>query len=146
MSLLHLRGWLCGLWAGLMLCIGGVAAPSLFAVLERTQAGAVAGRLFRIEATLSLVLVVVLLVVERQVSKARLESGRSGSRVSTELLLMLGVLFCTVAGYFALQPLMEQARAGQGSWSFGALHAVSSGFFAAKGLLLMVLSWRCARR
>ena len=146
MSLQRLRGWLCGLWTGLVLCLGGVAAPSLFAVLERAQAGAVAGRLFRIEATLSLVVAVALLIIERQVARARLERTPPPSRVSTELLLLLGVLFCTVAGYFALQPLMEQAKAGQGPWSFGALHGVSSVFFAAKGVLLLALSWRCTAR
>jgi hypothetical protein len=38
--------------------------------------------------------------------------------------------------------MMEAARAGQGAWSFGALHAVSSGFFALKGLLVLALAWR----
>ena len=146
MWLHRLRGWLCGLWTGLVLCVAGVAAPSLFAVLERAQAGVAAARLFRIEATLSLIVAVVLLIIERQVAHARPEGVPATSRVSTELLLLLGVLFCTVAGYFALQPLMEQARAGQGSWSFATLHGVSSVFFAAKGVLLLTLSWRCTAR
>ena len=30
--------------------------------------------------------------------------------LSTELLLLAGVLFCTVAGYFALQPMMAWAH------------------------------------
>jgi hypothetical protein len=65
--------------------------------------------------------------------------------LSYELLLLLGTVFCTVAGYHAVQPLMEAARAGQGRWSFGALHAISSAFFALKGLLVVALAWRYAR-
>jgi hypothetical protein len=61
---------------------------------------------------------------------------------SANLMLILGTLFCTVAGYFAVQPMMEAARAGQGSVSFGALHAVSSSFFVLKGLLVLTLAWR----
>ena len=62
------------------------------------------------------------------------------------MLLVLGTLFCTVAGYYALQPMMAQARAGQGAWSFGALHAASLGLFALKALLVLVLAWRLTRR
>lgn len=138
------RSVLAGLWAGAVLALGGVAAPSLFAVLERSMAGRGAGRIFSAEAHASLALAVVLILLERSIASARAEAGR-GSRVSPELLLMFGALFCTVAGYFAVQPLMEQARAGQGSLSFGLLHGISSGFFALKGVLLLVLAWRCSR-
>ena len=64
------------------------------------------------------------------------------SVMSAEILLVLGALFCTVLGYFALQPAMEAARAGQGAWSFGAIHGASSALFALKGVLLLVLAWR----
>lgn len=139
----RLRGWLSGLAAGILLALGAVAAPSLFALLERAQAGLVAGRLFQIEAHVSLGLAVLLVLIERRLAAARAAEGR-GSRFSLELGLMLGVVFCTVAGYFALQPMMAQARAGQGPYSFGQLHAVSSAFFGL-GLLWMVLAWRCTR-
>jgi|HigsolmetaAR205D_1030408.scaffolds.fasta_scaffold04139_1 hypothetical protein len=144
MTLLRLRGWLAGLWAGAVLCIGALAAPSLFAVLERAQAGLAAGRMFKLEAALSLALAVVLLLVERRVAARRVESGAARSLVSAELLLVLGVLFCTVAGYYALIPLMEEARAGTGRWTFMQLHGVSSAFFGVKALLLAALAWRCA--
>jgi hypothetical protein len=58
------------------------------------------------------------------------------------MLLVLGTVFCTVAGYFAIQPLMPAARAGQGTFSFGQLHAISSVLFGLKILLLGVLAWR----
>lgn len=140
----RLRRVLPGLWAGLMLALGAVAAPSLFALLERSQAGLVAGRLFKVEAQLSLVLCIALGLLERRRAALRVEAG-AGTCVSADLLLVLGALFCTVLGHFALQPMMEAARAGQGRWSFGALHGLSSALFLLKGLLVATLAWRASR-
>ena len=65
--------------------------------------------------------------------------------VDADVLMVLGTLFCTVAGYYAVQPMLPAARAGQGPLSFGALHGVSLGFFALKGVLAMALAWRLGR-
>ena len=132
-----------GLWAGLLLCIATIATPAVFAMLERPDAGRVVGRIFVVEAWTSLALALLLLAIERARARAAAESGR-GSVLSTEMLLLLGTVFCTVAGYFAVQPLMPAARAGQGPLSFGQLHAVSSVFFALKIALLAALAWRAA--
>jgi hypothetical protein len=128
-----------------MLGIALIAAPAVFAVGTRELAGAIVGRMFAQEAMLSLVLGVVLLLLVR--AKARRDAAAgAGSVFSTELMLVLGALFCTVAGYFAVQPMMEGARAGQGRLSFGALHAISTGFYALKALLVAVLAWRGTAR
>jgi hypothetical protein len=140
--LARLAALLASLWLGLVLTLGGVVAPAAFAVLERASAGRLAGQCFRIEAQLSLGLGLVLLLLHRRLASDRAASGHGSPVLSTEILLVLGALFCTVLGYFALQPAMEAARAGQGAWSFGALHGASSGLFAIKGLLLLVLAWR----
>jgi hypothetical protein len=132
---------LAGLWAGALLCIGLVAAPAGFATLAAPDAGRVAGRMLAQEATLSLVLAAVLFLVERRRARDAVATG-SGSVLSTNILLLMGVLFCTVAGYYAIQPMMVAARAGQGAWSFGALHVVSAGFFGLKTLLVLALAWR----
>lgn len=132
---------LAALWAGVLLAIGAVAAPASFAVLPSGDAGKVAGRIFSIEAHAGLAIAVLLFVIERRRARDAAEAGR-GSVMSANLVILLGALFCTVAGYFALQPMMAAARAGQGSWSFGALHAVSSVFFVLKGLLVLALAWR----
>ena len=139
----RLRRILPGLWAGVLLGIAAIAAPSLFATLERADAARVVGRIFGQEAWLSLVLAVLLLAIERGRARSASEAGR-GSVINTELLLVLGTVFCTVAGYFALQPLMPAARAGQGPLSFGQLHLLSVVFFVLKGVLLGVLAWRAA--
>jgi hypothetical protein len=112
-------------------------------VLERTLAGQVAGRMFGIEARVGLGLAIALFLIERRLASLRVAAGR-GSVLSVEIMLVLGALFCTVLGYFALQPMMEAARAGQGAYSFGALHGVSSALFVLKGLLLLALLWRAA--
>ncbi|MBB1161759.1 DUF4149 domain-containing protein [Aquariibacter albus] len=139
----RLRRSLPGVWLGLLLALGLIAAPTLFALLDRPLAGRVAGQLFAIEARLTLGFVVVLGLIERTRGQRRAEAGL-GTRLSAELLLVLGVLFLTVAGYFALQPMMEAARAGQGRLSFGTLHGLSSAAYFLKMALLAVLSWRVA--
>lgn len=137
----RLRGPLAGVWLGVLLCLAFMAAPTAFAQLERSQAGQLAGHLFKLEAQLALVLSILLFIVERTWAARRAEQGQ-GSRLTVNLLLVLGCLFCTVLGYYALQPMMEAARAGQGRFSFGALHGISSGFFALKGVLLLAYAWR----
>ena len=83
--------------------------------------------------------------VERRRARDRAEAGEGGSQLTTDMLLALGALFCTVAGYYAVLPMMEAARAGQASVSFATLHIVSTGFFTLKGLLVLALAWRLTR-
>ena len=134
------RALIAGLWAGVLLCVAGIATPAPFATLATVDAGRVVARVLASEAYLSLAVAIVLFLLERR----RVRDG--GSAMTAEVMLVLGALFCTVAGYFALQPMMAAARAGQGSWSFGTLHAVSTVFFGVKGLLVLVLAWRCTAR
>jgi hypothetical protein len=137
--------WLAGMWAGALACIALMAAPAAFAVLPPAEAGRLAGRLFAQEAYVGLLLVVLLYAIERHRARADAAAGR-GSVLSANMLLLMGVLFCTVAGYFAVQPMMAAARAGQGGWSFAALHGLSAGFFGLKTLLVAALAWRLAGR
>ena len=146
MSATRVAALLAGLWAGVILAIGLIGAPAGFAVLATpAEAGRVAGRMFAVEAPLSLALAVVIFLLERRRARGEAEAGR-GSQFNANMLLALGALFCTVAGYYAIQPMMAAARAGQGAWSFGALHAASTVFFALKGLLVLALAWRLAPR
>ena len=130
-----------GLWAGVISSLGAIAAPSAFAMLASADAGRAAGRMFAVEAYLSLAVAIVLFVIERRRGRAAPAAG-AGSVFSVNLMLLLGTLFCTVAGYLAILPMMAAARAGQGTLSFGALHAVSGAFFVLKGLLVLALAWR----
>ena len=146
MSLLSQRtgALLAGLWAGALLCIAFIATPAPFATLASADAGRVVGRIFAQEAALSLALAVAMFLVVRRQARLAAASG-TGSVLGTDVLIVFGTLFCTVAGYYALQPMLEAARAGQGAFSFGALHGASMGFFALKTLLVLVLGWRLGR-
>lgn len=138
--LYRVRAVLAALWGGLLVCVAAVAAPSAFAVLERAQAGKLVGRVFELDAQISLGLGLLLLMMER-----RLQRDSEGPVVTPNLLLPMVALFCTAAGYYGIQPLMEAARAGQGNWSFGALHGASSLFFGLKTLAVLGLAWRASR-
>ena len=141
----RLRRLLPGLWAGLLLCVALLATPAPFATLVQADAARVVARLLAQEAYTSLALGVLMLVLERLVAR-RAAGGSLGRQFSVGMVLSLGTLFCTVAGYFALQPMLEAARAGRGAFSFGALHGVSMALFAVKGVLVLVLAWRLGGR
>jgi Domain of unknown function (DUF4149) len=141
MALHRARGLLAGVWAGWLLCVAGLATPSAFATLAQADAGRVAGRMLAQEAYSALVFGVLLLILERVAARRAADSGQ-GSQFSTGMALALGALFCTVAGYFALQPMMVAARAGQGGLSFGQLHAISAAFYVVKLVLVLTLAWR----
>lgn len=134
------RRLLPGLWAGALLCIAFIATPAPFATLATQEAGRVVSRVFAQEAYLSLVLGVAVLLLERHAAA----SAQRGSRLSGSMLLVLGALFCTVAGSFGLQPMMAAAKAGEGGWTFGQLHAASLGLFGVKTLAVLALAWRAA--
>ena len=141
----RLRAIVPALWAGVLLGIAVLGAPAPFAVLARPDAGRVVAYIFEREGMLSLFLGVVVLLLERAHARIRV-AGAASSPFSVEVGLALGTVFCTVAGYYALQPLMEAARAGQGRLSFAQLHAISLSFFGLKIVLVLALAWRAARR
>ncbi|MCU0929806.1 MAG: DUF4149 domain-containing protein [Burkholderiaceae bacterium] len=132
----RLRALIAGLWAGLLLAVALIATPAPFATLPTADAGRVVARVLATEAAVSLAVAIVLILLERR----RAREGRPA--MSAELLLVLGALFCTVLGYYGLQPMLAAARAGQGAWSFGALHAASTVLFGVKALLVLALAWR----
>lgn len=136
----RLRAVLAALWAGFLLCVALVAAPSAFAVLDKPQAGLLVARLFELDAQVSLLVAMLLILAERRLAR---DSG--SANLSAAFFLPAGALFCTVAGHYALQPMMAAAKAGQGSWSFMTLHAVSFVFFGLKTLAALSLAWRSSR-
>jgi hypothetical protein len=75
-----------------------------------------------------------------------MEAGAASQQFSARLLLPVVALFCTIAGYYGLQPLMADARVGAGVASFAALHGVSLAFFGVKGLVVLALAWISLRK
>ncbi|KQV48518.1 hypothetical protein ASC95_21575 [Pelomonas sp. Root1217] len=142
----RLQALLAALWGGFLLCVAFAATPSAFAVLERAQAGAFVARVFAIEAQLSLALGLVLMMIERRIVRNAVEAGNASNQFSARLLLPVVALFCTIAGYYGLQPLMADAKAGAGVVSFAALHGASLALFGVKGLAVLALAWISQRR
>lgn len=127
----------------MLLALGAIAAPLAFATADREVAGRIAGQLFALEARIGLLIAVALILLLRR--HRRSQSELTGAPLfSIDLMLPLAAVFCTVAGHFALQPLIEAARAGTGSFSFAALHAISVLFYGVKTLLVLALAWRLA--
>jgi Domain of unknown function (DUF4149) len=133
------RRLLAGSWLGALLTVALIATPAPFATLAVADAGRVAARVLASEAYLSIALGVALVLLERHVA-----SRGDGPQLGAGLMLALGAIFCTVAGYFGLQPLMADARAGAGRLSFGQLHAASLVFYGVKVALVAALAWRAS--
>ena len=147
-KIVRLQAWLAGLWAGMIVGVGAISAPSLFAVLEKAQAGQGAGRIFSVEAKVSLAMAMILFMIERRRVRDLAEAQGGGTLgMTTQLLLVLGALFLTVFGQFALHPMIEAAKQGQPTpLSFGALHGISASMFWLKGVLVLALAWRLTAR
>lgn len=141
--LAQIQSWLAGLWAGVVVAVGGLAAPALFSVLERSMAGTGAGRIFALEAQVSLGMSMLMFVLERRRVRDAMESGRARSAMSATLLMVLVVLFLTIFGQHVLHPMIQAARQGQSTaLSFGALHGISAVLYWCKAVLLLVMAWR----
>lgn len=133
-------------WVGSMLTIGYAVAPTLFATLDRVAAGAVAARLFRIEAVIGVLCGVLALALGNVLV-------RRGALAYRRLRgLLAGMLVCVLVGYFALQPFMDAMRGaaleagvdvGHSVYAarFGMLHGISSVFYLIESLLGIALVW-----
>ena len=142
--MLRVRILVATLWAGSLWTIGYLVAPVLFSTLtDRVLAGTVAGQLFRIEAWVSVTCAAVLI--------ASLIFGNADSRPGLQhrlLFIILAMLFCTVVGYFGLQPFMAELREAAGPGGvmdselrakFGMLHAASSVLYLVQSLFGIAL-------
>ncbi len=132
---------LAALWLGVLLCVAGIATPAPFALLDKADAGRVVARILSQEAALSVVMGAVMLILQRARSR-HLAVASAARQFDASLALAAAAVFCTVAGYYAIQPLMVDARAGHGPLSFGQLHAISAAFYGLKVLLVAVLAVR----
>jgi hypothetical protein len=135
------------IWVGSLLTIGYAAAPTLFAMLDRISAGAVAAQLFRIEAIVGVLCGVLLLAL------GNLLVRRGATAYRRLRWVLAGMLICVLLGNFALQPFMNALRlaalaegtdVGRSAYAarFGMLHGVSSVFYLIESLLGLVLIWR----
>lgn len=139
------------LWAGSLVTIGYVVAPALFANLSDAQvAGMIAGTLFHVEGSISLIAGVALLVLANLLIKRGLDRYR---RVRWYLLAMI-VASAVIA--FVLQPIMGELREDaltQGApvmlsvhaHTFKQLHGLSSILYLTQTLIGLLMLWRVSR-
>ena len=131
------------LWVGSLWTIGYIVAPTLFATLEdRSLAGTIAGRLFRVEAWISMACAAILALLLLR-DKAALPNFKAC------LILVGAMLMCTLIGHFGLQPFMAALRESAGGLAderirakFGMLHGVSSTIYLVQSVLGAVLLLR----
>ena len=131
------------LWAGALLAVAVVATPAPFATLPAADAARVVARVLAVEAHASLGLGALALVLERLAAR-RAAAADGAPQFSGGMALALLALLCTVVGYFALQPQMAAARAGQGALGFAALHGISMALYGVKVACVLALAWRAA--
>lgn len=144
MFLMRARLLIATLWAGSLWTVGYLAAPTLFMTLpDKVLAGTIAGSLFRVEAWLSVFCAITLTALVMW----RADKGEVGQR-KLWLTLIIGMLACTLVGYFGLQPYMAALRETAGpagvtmsdaKLQFGILHGISSGIYLVESLLGVAL-------
>jgi uncharacterized membrane protein len=139
------------LWVGSLITIGYIVAPALFITLEDPQAaGAVAGGLFYVESTISLVTGVLLLVLANLLVKRGLNRYRA---VRWFLLVML---LAAAGNAFITQPMMDALRQeaielglavmqSPMAQSFKRLHGVSSVLYLLQSLFGLAILWRVSK-
>ena len=136
-----------GLWVGSILTVGYLVAPTIFGTLtDRQVAGVVAGSIFRVEAYLSTVVCIVLMVL------ANLLVARGLIQYKIIRLILLGMLLCSVAASFVFIPWMNTLRdqallngmpvmLSPSADVFGKLHGASSIVFMIQSVLGLYLVW-----
>lgn len=128
----RIAGVLLALWAGSLVTVCGLVAPSLFALLDRRAAGQVAAHLFFAETIVGVVVASCVLVAERLV-------GLQLSR-ATLAAILIGAL-APLSSELVLGPMMQSARAAGDMARFGALHGVSAILFAIACVSALVAVW-----
>ena len=117
------RRLLLALWAGLLVSVGALLAPTLFAILaNRIVAGRIAAELFRRTTLLSIVLALLIIALGWAEAPVRGVGRR---------LLPLAPAALLALSEFGVRPFLEAARQADGpaSTAFVAWHGVSAVIF-----------------
>ena len=141
-----------GLWVGSLLTVGYLVAPAIFSTMtDRQAAGMVAGSIFKLEAYLSLIVCIGLMVL------ANLLVNRGLNQFRLIRWLLLAMLLCSISAAFIFIPWMDALRdnaLAQGmpvmqspsATLFGRLHGASSILFMLQSFLGITLVWRLTKR
>lgn len=135
----RLAALLAGIWLGMQIGFGYVAAPVLFARLERLQAGNLAGSLFHVVNWLGLLTWLLVWLLWRADNRRRYRPARS-HRWAVVLLAL------TAFNEWLMTPVIEALKTGGSHWlhnllggGFGIWHGMSAMVYLAATLLGTVL-------
>ena len=141
-----------GLWVGSLLTVGYLVAPAIFSTMtDRQAAGMVAGSIFKLEAYLSVIVCIGLMVLSNLLVNRDLHQFR------IIRWLLLAMLLCSIAVAFIFIPWMNALRdhaLAQGmpvmlspsAIVFGRLHGASSILFMIQSILGIFLVWKLSKR
>jgi hypothetical protein len=140
-----------GLWVGSLLTVGYLVAPAIFSTMsDRQAAGMVAGSIFRLEAYLSVIVCIGLIVLANLLVRRGLDQFRMIRW------LLLAMLLCSVTAAFIFIPWMNSLRdhalahgmpvmLSPSATVFGRLHGASSILFLLQSILGIFLVWRLSK-
>ncbi len=143
---------ICGVWVGSLFAVGYLVVPIIFTALQDRQvAGMIAAAIFQVEAYLSVLVCLGLLVLANLLVRRKVEHYRSIRWITFVLLL------CSLITCFGLIPYMDTLRqealllgvpvmASPSASLFGRLHGISSGLFLVQSLLGLWMVWRLTRQ
>ena len=133
---------LAGIWLGLQVMAGYVAAPVLFKSLPKLQAGAIAGELFSVVSYTGLVVWALVYFIGQRAASVRNLPSINGKLIAV---LWLGL----AANQFLVTPVIEAHKTQATNWllnltggSFGMWHGISSLIYMICAILALVLVWR----
>lgn len=139
-------GMCCGIWLGVYIGLGYIAAPLLFSHLDKMQAGEIAGKMFHVVHISGLVIWLVFYLTTRrknhylQFSPNRIEKWNG--------LLIL----CLLMNEVVISPVIEALKMEQDHWlhvivggNFAVWHGISSSIYLVMGILAFWLTWRFFR-
>ncbi|MES2324659.1 MAG: DUF4149 domain-containing protein [Pseudomonadota bacterium] len=134
MLVIRARLLLVALWAGSLLAVGYLVAPTLFATLpDKALAGTLAGAMLRSEAWLSAGMGVLLMGV------LAVSQDLDAKTKRTLRIIVLGMLACVLVNYAGLWPLMAEARAAGDRSRFGMLHGLSMVVYLTQSVMSLYL-------
>ncbi len=133
---------LAGIWLGMQVMAGYVAAPVLFKSLPKLQAGAIAGELFSVVSYTGLVVWALVYFIGQRAASVRNLPSINGKLIAV---LWLGL----AANQFLVTPVIEAHKTQATNWllnltggSFGMWHGISSLIYMICAILALVLVWR----
>lgn len=142
---------LTGLWLGVVLGVGYLVAPTIFASMTDKQAvGMVAGEVFRNTAIFTILLLVFLFILANRFVRSGIETYRS-----IRWLLLL-ILILALLGVLVIQPWMNELKdtaLAQGApvmlsehaKKFSRLHGVSSLMFMLEAVFGLIVFWKLTK-